>query len=188
MTSPSSAAFSIGCSFAQLLTVISDADAADTASRDAISVPTSTASARYRGRGVLRRCACPMYPMAPSRFLRGSPTTTCESTATWRPVRRLTARVGSARDRCLLVQRQRREDHVQRDQRPALEFGGLTVAGHLPQRQCGQRERADVDGRERERQVVASAKETSTSSGNRNAAICATEFLTTEIARSERPL
>src|ERR1700691_1768504 len=35
--------------------------------------------------------------------------------------------------------------------------------------------------------VVASAKETRTSSGNRNAAICATEFLTTEIARSERP-
>ena len=35
--------------------------------------------------------------------------------------------------------------------------------------------------------VVDSAKEMSTSSGNRNAAICATEFLTTEIARSERP-
>ena len=35
--------------------------------------------------------------------------------------------------------------------------------------------------------VVVSAKEMSTSSGNRKAAICATEFLTTEIARSERP-
>src|SRR6478672_7750370 len=35
--------------------------------------------------------------------------------------------------------------------------------------------------------VVVSANDTSTRTGNRNAAICATEFLTTEIARSERP-
>src|SRR5437588_9675165 len=36
--------------------------------------------------------------------------------------------------------------------------------------------------------VVAVSSDTSTSTGYRNAAICATEFLTTEIASSERPL
>ncbi len=52
----------------------------------------------------------------------------------------------------LLVQRQRAEDHVKRDERPALELGRLAVAGDLRERERRQQQRADVNGRERERQ------------------------------------
>src|SRR3954468_108826 len=54
----------------------------------------------------------------------------------------------------LLVQRQRGEDHVGRDQRPALEGERLAVAGDLPDRERGHQQRADVDRRQRERQLV----------------------------------
>src|SRR3954451_17209299 len=54
----------------------------------------------------------------------------------------------------LLVQRQRAEDHVGRDQRPALERERLAVAGDLPYRERGHQQRTDVDGVERERQLV----------------------------------
>ena len=51
-------------------------------------------------------------------------------------------------------ERQRGEDHVDRDQREALERDRLAVAGDLPHRERGQQQRADVDRRERERQLV----------------------------------
>src|ERR1700751_2979005 len=52
----------------------------------------------------------------------------------------------------LLVEGERREDHVHRNERPALEFGRAPVAAHLPQRERAQAQRAGVDRREREGQ------------------------------------
>src|SRR5258707_6407754 len=45
----------------------------------------------------------------------------------------------------LLIQRERSEDDVQSDQRPALEGSRPTVAGHLPEGQRGETQSADVD-------------------------------------------
>src|SRR3954467_1122674 len=47
----------------------------------------------------------------------------------------------------LLVQRQRGEDHVGGDQRPALEREGLAIARDLPHGQRGHQQSADVDRR-----------------------------------------
>src|SRR6266513_4618777 len=46
---------------------------------------------------------------------------------------------------CSVVERERRQHDVDRDQREALEHLRLAVAGDLPDRDRGQEERADVD-------------------------------------------
>src|SRR5439155_25171372 len=53
----------------------------------------------------------------------------------------------------LLVQRQHRNDDVERDERDALESRRLAVARDLREREPGQQQRADVDGSEREREL-----------------------------------
>src|SRR5436190_4539281 len=51
-----------------------------------------------------------------------------------------------------LVQRERGQDHVDPDERPALEGRRLAVPGHLPDDERRQHERADVERRESEGQ------------------------------------
>ena len=52
-----------------------------------------------------------------------------------------------------VVKRERRQHHIDGDQREALEQLGLAVARDLPDRDRGEEERPDVDGREREGQM-----------------------------------
>src|SRR4051812_28033097 len=69
-------------------------------------------------------------------------------------VRMETDNACAARTLRLLVERQRGEDRVDRDQREALERHRLAVARDLPHRERREQQRPDVDGREVERQLV----------------------------------
>src|SRR6185312_6287492 len=59
-----------------------------------------------------------------------------------------------AKRRGLLEPDERREHDVQADERQALEEHGLAVAGHLPERDRGQRQRTEVDRLDHEREAL----------------------------------
>src|SRR4029079_9913946 len=59
-----------------------------------------------------------------------------------------------AKRRGLLEPDELRENDVQSDERQAVEENGLAVAGHLPERDRGQRQRTEVDRLDHEREAL----------------------------------
>ena len=107
-----------------------------------------------------------------------------------RAVARAHRRRGRSPPRRSLVEGEHGQHDVERDERPALERDRLAVAGDLPHRRspstparrCRPGSSTNVSRCSKKSETAARAPGTGTT------AICATEFLTTEIARSALPL